>query len=276
MPRTKCPVQGCGKEPSFGVAGTRSAKFCRVHADPTMVNVRANRKCASPGCETRPAYGQPGSGKSQFCKPHALPGMAKYCQDHKKEGHVDVITKKCAAPGGCHKQPSFGMPGSRKAEFCAKHASHDMICLRTSKAKREFAAGKRRADDGGEIDDSDGRRTRRKSAGTGAAAPMDWSALQSAAAAAYISKMVPLPTVHVPPPPPPPQQQQQPPPPHVPPPPQVPPPAAPMAPVKPHLPPPPATQQHQQQPAPPSAPQPPVQLPATSQPPPMQVTPKQH
>lgn len=167
---------------------------------------------------------------------------------------VDVITKKCAAPG-CPKQPSFGVPGSRKAEFCAKHSAPGMICLRTSKAKKNFA-GKRRADDGSDMDDMDGRRNRRKSSGgAGGAAPMDWSALQSAAAAAYISKMVPLPTVQAPPP----QHQPQ----------APPPPAAPMPPVSvkvPLLPPP------QQQQA--TAPQPPpAQMTPTSQPaPPLQVS----
>ena len=161
---------------------------------------------------------------------------------------VDVITKKCAAPGGCPKQPSFGVAGSRKAEYCAKHSAPGMICLRTSKAKKDYANGKRRADDGSDMDDMDGRRTRRKSAGTSNAAPMDWSALQSAAAAAYISKMVPLPMQA---PPPPPQQQ--------------PPPQAPM---------PPAPPQQQQHAAPVAAPLPPAQAqaPPTSAPPPLQVT----
>lgn len=166
---------------------------------------------------------------------------------------VDVITKKCAAPGGCPKQPSFGVAGSRKAEYCARHSSPGMICLRTSKAKKDYAGGKRRADDGSDMDDMDGRRTRRKSSGgTGSVAPMDWSALQSAAAAAYISKMVPLPTVQ-PPPTPPIQQQQQ----MQQPQPQGAPAASPML-AQAQLPPPPQAQA--------ASPQPPAQVPSTQAP----------
>lgn len=58
MPRTKCPRDGCGKEPSFGMAGSRTAQFCAQHAEDGMVNVRGKR-CEHPGCSTRPAFGLP-------------------------------------------------------------------------------------------------------------------------------------------------------------------------------------------------------------------------
>lgn len=58
MPRTKCPRDGCGKEPSFGKPGSRTAQFCALHAEPGMVNVRGKR-CEHPGCNTRPAFGVP-------------------------------------------------------------------------------------------------------------------------------------------------------------------------------------------------------------------------
>ncbi|CAN0588106.1 unnamed protein product, partial [Ectocarpus sp. 12 AP-2014] len=46
--------------------------------------------------------------------------QAQFCGTHAVAGMVDVITKRCAHPG-CPKQPSFGVPGTRKAEYCAKH-----------------------------------------------------------------------------------------------------------------------------------------------------------
>ena len=58
MPRTKCPRDGCGKEPSFGKPGSRTAQYCALHAEPGMVNVRGKR-CEHPGCSTRPAFGVP-------------------------------------------------------------------------------------------------------------------------------------------------------------------------------------------------------------------------
>lgn len=56
MPRTKCPKENCGKEPSFGKPGSRTAQFCALHAESGMVNVRGKR-CEYPGCNTRPAFG---------------------------------------------------------------------------------------------------------------------------------------------------------------------------------------------------------------------------
>ncbi|CAN0434701.1 unnamed protein product, partial [Hapterophycus canaliculatus] len=126
----------------------RSAKWCRVHADPSHVNVRANRKCAHQGCTTRPAYGVPGSGKSQFCKPHASENMvdvsirtcaqvgcpkrathgkegiddsksAPFCVHHAQEGMQDVVSKRCAFQGCPVRNPRFGVPGSRRnVSFC--------------------------------------------------------------------------------------------------------------------------------------------------------------
>jgi len=37
----------------------------------------------------------------------------KFCFGHKKDGMVNVYSKKCA------KEPSFGVAGTKKAEFCS-------------------------------------------------------------------------------------------------------------------------------------------------------------
>lgn len=64
MPRTKCPKENCGKEPSFGKPGSRTAQFCALHSEPGMVNVRGKR-CEHQGCTTRPAFGMPFTKKVQ-------------------------------------------------------------------------------------------------------------------------------------------------------------------------------------------------------------------
>ncbi|CAM9293047.1 unnamed protein product [Sphacelaria rigidula] len=45
---------------------------------------------------------------------------------------VDVKSKKCGDEG-CSKRPSFGVVGSKKAEFCSKHAMAGMVDVRVGK-----------------------------------------------------------------------------------------------------------------------------------------------
>ena len=51
---------------------------------------------------------------------------AEYCAQHALEGMVHVRSKKCAGDG-CSKQPSYGVAGSKKAEYCAQHALEGMV-----------------------------------------------------------------------------------------------------------------------------------------------------
>ncbi|CAN0181085.1 unnamed protein product [Ascophyllum nodosum] len=39
----KCRVEGCGKVPSFGVAGTKMAQYCAQHAPGEMENVMSRK-----------------------------------------------------------------------------------------------------------------------------------------------------------------------------------------------------------------------------------------
>ena len=40
----KCRTEGCGKIPSFGVAGTKTKEYCSQHAPDGMVDVKS-KKC---------------------------------------------------------------------------------------------------------------------------------------------------------------------------------------------------------------------------------------
>lgn len=96
-------------QPTFGVAGTKAAKFCCRHAEPGMVCLRRTH-CKHRRCTTQPNFGSAGAKHPEFCAKHANQGM------------VNVRSKRCMHPG-CAKQPSHGAPGgSKKREFCSEHA----------------------------------------------------------------------------------------------------------------------------------------------------------
>lgn len=55
----------------------------------------------------------------------------EFCMRHAKQGMGDFRSKKCATRG-CSKQASFGANGTKKGEFCAEHAEQGMVMV-TSK-----------------------------------------------------------------------------------------------------------------------------------------------
>ena len=59
---------------------------------------------------------------------HGVEGskMAELCAEHKKEGMVDVMSKRCAHPS-CDKQPTYGVAGGKVAEVCVGHAKEGMV-----------------------------------------------------------------------------------------------------------------------------------------------------
>ena len=54
----------------------------------------------------------------------AVSKKAEYCAQHKKDGMVNVVSKRCAHHG-CTKHPSFGTAAT-KAEYCKEHAQDGM------------------------------------------------------------------------------------------------------------------------------------------------------
>ena len=62
----KCRTEGCGKRPSFGVAGTKTGEYCARHALEGMVDV-CSIKCRTEGCGKRPFFGVAGFKRSKFC-----------------------------------------------------------------------------------------------------------------------------------------------------------------------------------------------------------------
>ncbi|CAN0228026.1 unnamed protein product, partial [Ascophyllum nodosum] len=68
--KTKCRTEGCGKQPSFGVAGTKTKEYCSQHAPDGMVDIKS-RKCRTKGCGKIPSFGVAGTKTKEFCSQHA-------------------------------------------------------------------------------------------------------------------------------------------------------------------------------------------------------------
>ena len=66
----KCRTEGCGKQPWFGVAGTKTEEYCAQHAPDGMVNV-CSRKCRTEGCGKRPSSRVANAKTSEYCAQHA-------------------------------------------------------------------------------------------------------------------------------------------------------------------------------------------------------------
>ena len=64
--RKKSRTEGCGKLPSYGVAGTKTVEYCAQHAPDGMVDVKC-RKCRTEGCGKSPSYGVAGTKSAEYC-----------------------------------------------------------------------------------------------------------------------------------------------------------------------------------------------------------------
>ncbi|CAM9755844.1 unnamed protein product [Sphacelaria rigidula] len=127
-----CDEEGCSAQPSFGVARGRKAKYCATHAPAGMVNV-GSMTCDEEGTHARAGMVNVGSKTcgEEGCSKLPSFGMAgsrkaEYCATHARTGMVYVTGKTCREEG-CSTSPSFGVAGSKKAEFCATHARAGMV-----------------------------------------------------------------------------------------------------------------------------------------------------
>ena len=123
------------------------------------MNVVKSKRCDDPGCNKQPSFGVEGTRTALFCAGHnkkegmvdirsrrrcGHPGCNKHaarglegsktrklCAGHKKEGMVNVVkSKRCDEPS-CKKQSSFGVEGTRTALFCAGHKKEGMVDIRS-------------------------------------------------------------------------------------------------------------------------------------------------
>ena len=108
--------------------------------------------CIFPDCKTRPLYNVDGQTKAVYCSEHKLNGMVDvihkrckhegcktrpnfniigkkqglYCSAHKKDGMVDVINKTCIHPD-CEKQPTCNIKGKKQGLYCSVHKLDGMV-----------------------------------------------------------------------------------------------------------------------------------------------------
>ena len=142
----KCLEKNCMIRPSFALNGSKVGLYCYKHKMADMIDV-VSILCQHDGCTTQPSYGYIIK-KPLFCKKHKEKDMVyvrsqclfegcitqpvynfkrkkrpKYCNEHKKDGMVDIINPMCQ---GC------GLFIVNKKKFCA-------YCNPNAKAKtREY------------------------------------------------------------------------------------------------------------------------------------------
>ena len=113
---------------------------------------RWQTKCAEDGCMTSPNFNFEGESQGVYCDLHKKDGMINvisrrcaengcmkipnfnnygesqglYCSDHKKAGMIDVKNRRCAEDG-CMKQPNFNFEGESRGLYCDLHKKDGMI-----------------------------------------------------------------------------------------------------------------------------------------------------
>ena len=93
--------------------GSKTAVYCRQHAQDDMVNVYSKR-CLHDSCIKCPSFNIRGSKTAVYCKQHAQDGM------------VNVCSKRCLHDS-CMKRPTFNVKGSKTALYCRSHAADGLV-----------------------------------------------------------------------------------------------------------------------------------------------------
>lgn len=120
--------------PKYGMPGAKRARICVEHAGPNVMNAvnrdghgnkddgtpevlvsKSGRNCAHAGCAKTPSYGLEGA-------------RAIYCAAHAPEGTVDVRhSSLLCGSEGCKTFATYGVKGTTKRLYCARHASRGMV-----------------------------------------------------------------------------------------------------------------------------------------------------
>ena len=116
----KCRTKGCGKRPSFGVAGTKIAEYCAQHASDGMVDLKSRKKCGAEGCGGTSSFGVANTTTVKYCVQHASPkyGVEEYKEREAVPHHTrkETIDNVVPSDGNKHKTvyslPAQGSPSS--------------------------------------------------------------------------------------------------------------------------------------------------------------------
>lgn len=107
----RCIVKGCTKHASYGSECKK--EYCAEHKTEEMTNT-AHKLCAKEGCTKQPIFNTIGEDRG------------KYCNDHKKEGMIDIRKNKCEK---CSTRASYGYGHDGKMRFCIKHKNNKCVDL---------------------------------------------------------------------------------------------------------------------------------------------------
>ncbi|CAN0207706.1 unnamed protein product [Ascophyllum nodosum] len=61
---------------------------------------------------------------------------AEYCAQHAPDGMIDVRNRKCRTKG-CGKHPWYGVADTKTEEYCAQHAPDGMVAVKSRQCKTE-------------------------------------------------------------------------------------------------------------------------------------------
>lgn len=96
--------------------------------DDTASHPKPGRLCLHKECTRRPCFGFEGDQSPSFCK------------EHKMEGHVDIVTRRCERPG-CNITPSFRFDGDKRTRFCAAHKIDGMTDIHRDSRSCKYGKG---------------------------------------------------------------------------------------------------------------------------------------
>ena len=117
----RCSHDSCTTQPSYNVAGSKTAIYCKQHAENGMVKISV-KHCSYDSCRRRPNFNVKGK-KPVFCKQHAEDGM------------VNVYDKLCAHES-CTSRSSFTVEGNKTPTYCKQHAEDGMVDVRTKRSSK--------------------------------------------------------------------------------------------------------------------------------------------
>ncbi|CAM9859725.1 unnamed protein product [Ascophyllum nodosum] len=145
----KCKTNSCGKQPSFGMPGTKTAEYCAQHAEGGMVNFY-NRKYRTETCGKQLSFGVANSRTVEYCAQHA---RLQYRVEEHREGevvphHSGKKTSGNVIPSGAkhttvHLPPTKTSQPSSVSRDSRKRVRHPEITSTASKraVARESTAG---------------------------------------------------------------------------------------------------------------------------------------
>ncbi|CAN0429552.1 unnamed protein product [Ascophyllum nodosum] len=135
----KCRTEGCVKQPSFGVAGTKTVEYCAQHAPYGMVNV-CIRKYRTQGCSKKPLFGVANTITTQYSAQHARRkcGIEEYREreidpQHSGKETIGNVTPSGASATTFRRPPTKASLPSGGSRNSRKRVRHPEITCTASK-----------------------------------------------------------------------------------------------------------------------------------------------